>query len=549
MVQDVKINEKRRILYYEKGWWGNETLSDVWSRQVAIFSERPHVRDDKGTHFTYGQVDEAADRLAAWFISRGVQAGDVVSFQLPKWAEFAVVYVACLKVGAIMNPLPLAYTAEDALYALRLAKSSVCVLPSLFHGTDYEARLPVLTQEVPTLKGVLVVDSEGAASRSREFPVLSRVLREYGPAKLPNSGNADDIACIMPTSGTTGRPKAVMLSHNNILFSERSYVSVLGLCPKDVAWMPSPLNHATGFFHGMISSMLSGSSIVLESLYSPRHAVELINREGCTWSHGATPFIYDLLSYLDETGESIDSMRFYLCGGAPVPQSLFRRALDYGLLLCESYGSTESCPHVYVPLDRCVEWRGRFSGIPYEGIEVRVVDEGRIDVGAGMQGEEASRGPNVFLGYLGDPEATNAVLDDDGWFYSGDLCVRDREGRIRINGRKKEIIIRGGENISAREIEETLADHPDIADLAAIGMPDERMGERLCVFVAPKDGKVPPSLEGLLAYLEESGVPKRLWPEHLETVEALPYTATGKVSRPRLRQLLAKRLDSNMHED
>ena len=212
-----------------------------------------------------------------------------------------------------------------------------------------------------------------------------------------------------------------------------------------------------------------------------------------------------------------------------------------GILLCECYGSTESCPHAFVPPERCLEWNGAWSGVPLPGIEVRVVDENHEEVPRGTQGEEISRGPHQFVGYLNDKERTDRALDDEGWFYSGDLCYMDEEGRIRINGRKKEIIIRGGENICANEIDENLMECPGIGDHATIGMPDERLGERICTFAVPTDERRP-ELADITGYLDGQHVPKRLWPERIEYIDAIPKTATGKVKRHLLAAELAERM-------
>jgi acyl-CoA synthetase len=257
---------------------------------------------------------------------------------------------------------------------------------------------------------------------------------------------------------------------------------------------------------------------------------------------GATPFVYDILKYLEE--EAIAGLRtlsLYLCGGAAVPDSLIQRAWKNGILLCEIYGSTESCPHVYVPPESCLEWKGAWSGIPFEGIEVRIVDAERQDVAPGIQGEEISRGPHQFVGYFNDPERTDRQLDDEGWFYSGDLCFMDEEGRIRISGRKKEVIIRGGENLSVREIDDNLLECPCIADHATIGMPDERLGERICTFVVPATGQSP-TLGDIKAYLDENQIAKRLWPERIELIGEIPRTASGKVKRHLLAAELMKRM-------
>lgn len=540
MIEDLKINEGRKRLYYEKGYWGTDTLNDVWNTQSKAHANSPYIKDNTGTAFTYGQVDDAASKLASWLSDSGISNGDIVSFQIPKWAEFCIIYVACLKVGAVMQPIAVKSSIEDIEYAINKVGSSAYICPTQYHERDYEKQFFDHADEMPSVRASLLIDKNTRAHRE-QTATLSQVLATYPPFLKDSPSHSDDVACILSTSGSTGTPKMALCTHNTILFSERSYISVLGLTEHDVMWMPSPLNHATGFFHGLISAMLLGGSTVLQQNYSPEEAVKLINEQGCTWSHGATPFIYDILHYLDKSCSTLPSLRIYLCGGAPVPGSMVERAYEHGILLCESYGSTESCPHVYVPPEKCLEWDGRFSGIPYKGIEVRVVDQEHQNVAPGIQGEEASRGPHQFVGYLNDPERTARALDDQGWFYSGDLCTMDEQGRIKIDGRIKEIIIRGGENISANEVDGHLSGCPFIGDHATIGMPDERLGERICTFVVGRQG-AQPTLSDVTGYLESKSIPKRLWPERIEYINEIPYTATGKVKRYLLAQELLKRL-------
>ncbi|MCI1479953.1 MAG: medium-chain fatty-acid--CoA ligase [Eggerthellaceae bacterium] len=538
MITDLKINEACKRTYYERGYWTTSTLYDAWEHSAHAFAGRTYVKDG-ATSLTYAQVDDKAGRVASWLRSIGVENGDVVTIQLPKWAEFTIAYVACLKVGAVIHPVAVRWGTGDLAESLAFVHSAAYIGPTFFHRRDYEAEFNQIKATVPSLRGALFIDKEKDPDEGDVS--LSNVLAAFETLDVPPASTSDEVACILPTSGSTGTPKQVLFTHNNILFSEKSYISVLDLSPDDVMWMPSPLNHATGFFHGLISVMLFGGSTVLQETYKPADAVALIRREGCTWSHGATPFVYDLLSYLDRFGGGLPSMRFYLCGGAPVPSRMIEHAHRYGILLSESYGSTESCPHVYVPLDKVLEWNGAWSGIPYEGIEVRVVDSQHREVPRGVQGEECSRGPHQFVGYLYDKERTDRALDDDGWFYSGDLCYMDDEGRIRINGRKKEIIIRGGENISAVEVDNALSGCPGVGDHATIGMPDLRMGERICTFLVPtQDAR--PTIKSVTDYLAGAGVPKRIWPEHLEFIDEIPYTPTGKVQRYKLMEELLRRL-------
>lgn len=539
MISDLKINEAQREHYYQKGYWTEETLRDAWHTQAKACSDREYVMDDQGARLTYAQTDDKAGRLAAWLLSKGVQAGDVVSFQMPTWAEFCVIYVACLKAGAVMHPLPRIYSDTDLVYAMNKVGAAAFICPTFFHDCDYEKQAAEIRQQIPTLKAVAVLDKFAPGTTGLE--TFSGILASFEPLQTFPAVSSDDVVCILTTSGTTGKPKMALFTHNNILYSERVFTRQTLRTSEDVMFMPSPLNHATGFFHGLISPMLLGGRAVLQQDFNPQKAIELMNAEGVTWTMGATPFIYDMLKRVAEHGQVIETLKLFLCGGAPVPGHMVKCANRYGITLCEVYGSTESCPHVFVPLDKCLEWNGDWSGIPFDGIEVRVVDEQGNDVEYGVQGEELSRGPHTFVGYLNDKERTDRALDDDGWFHSGDLCTHDEQGRIRINGRKKEIIIRGGENICTREVDEALAGCPGIGAHATIGMPDERLGERICTFIVPR-GDTLPTLEGIREYLVAHHTSKRLWPEHIEFIDSLPHTATGKIKRHILAEELERRM-------
>ena len=539
MITDLKINEEQKKKYYEKGYWTSDTIRDVWDRQARACADREYVADDQGSRYTYGEVDDAASRLAAWLVAQGIESGDVVTLQFPNWAEFCIAYVACFKAGAVIQSLARNFNGADLEYAMNLVGSKAYLGPTFFHGVDYEQQILDIADDIPTLTTIALVDKK--APKHSELPTMAEIIEANEPLRDYPAVNSDEVACLLSTSGTTGKPKEVMLTHNNILFSEGVFVKGLERTADDVMWMPAPLNHAVGFFHGLLSPMLLGGRSVLMQDFDVKGAIDLINAEGATWSMCSTPFIYDILKYLDaHPDEAIPTYVLHSCGGAPVPGALIERAHRHGILLCEIFGSTESCPHIYVPPSKCVEWNGDWSGIPFEGIEVRYVDEQGNDVAPGVQGEHISRGPHQFVGYLNERERTDRALNDEGWWFSGDLGYRDEEGRIRINGRRKEIIIRGGENLSAREIDDNLVGCPGVSESATIGMPDDRLGERICTFVAPL-GDAEPTLESVTAYLAEKGVPKRLWPERIEIIQEIPKTLMGKVRRNVLTEELSQR--------
>ena len=541
MITELKINEDNKKDYYEKGYWTEKTLNDLWNERVAATPDREYIADDMGVRYTYKQVDELASRLASWLREQGIQPGDVVTFQMPPWSEFAILYVACLKVGAVIHPLAVTFNGEDLIYAMNLVESKAFISPTHHHKTNFEDQIFSVVDQIPSLKESAIVVHDKTEPAKKAI-TLNEIFEKYEPYTGEAGSKSDEVALILSTSGTTGRPKAVLHTHNGIQYSERVYSDGIGFTENDIMFMPAPLNHATGFHHGLITPMLKGGKIVVAHHFDPKEAIPQMNREGVTVSMGATPFIFDYLNTIEETDLDIETMKLYICGGAPVPGSMVQRAANHGIVLSECYGSTESCPHLMVPPALALEWNGAWSGIAPEGIEIMVVDENGHEMPTGEQGEEISRGPHMFAGYLNNPEATAKELKDDGWFYSGDLGYMDDQGRIRINGRKKEILIRGGINISANEVDEDLTGCPGVGAHATIGMPDDRLGERICTFIVPTDPDNLPTLDSIAAYLTEKGVAKRLWPEHIEFIDAIPHTDTGKIKRHDLAAELERRM-------
>lgn len=543
MIQGISVSDAVRSEYYAKGYWTENTLNDYWNKQVAAHGTAECVCDDLGACFTYGEVDERAAMLATWLSEVGVGTGDVVSFQMPPWAEFYIVYVACLKLGAVCHPISVTFNGEDLVYALNLAESKAFICPTFHHKTDFEAQILSIIDRVPTLSRDAV--AVRAKMKPAESCITMQQIFDTRPAyKGACPSSSEDIALILLTSGTTGRPKAVLFTHNSLVFSANTFIARLGLTQADVIFMPAPMNHATGFKFGLITPMLLGGKLVLQHEFRAREAISLIVDEGVTWSMGATPFFMDLCDCAEGEGLSFGSMALYVCGGAAVPSGMVKRAQAHGVTLCECYGSTESSPHVIVPPAKCTEWDGGWSGVACDGIEVKVVDPQGNEVPTGVQGEEVSRGPQMFSGYYKNPEATAKELRADGWFLSGDICTQDELGRIKICGRKKEIIIRGGENISVNEVDANLNGCPGIGAHATVGLPDERMGERICTFVV-QEGPVAPTLASVAAYLDSIGVAKRLRPERIEFIDAIPMTDTGKIKRNVLSDELMRRLQAS----
>ena len=541
----IKIDAARRARYRELGYWGDASLADYWRLAAQAAPDKIAVCDNQGTRYTYAALDDAASRLASWLLACAIRPGDRVAFQLPGWCEFTLVYLACLKAGAVAVPLLPAYREAELTWTLNKCRAGVLFAPTRFKNTRPTEMIAALRPQLPHLRQVAAVDKLAPAP---EGPCLSRLLREYPPLAHPAPTRGDDLAAVLFTSGTEGFPKGVMLTHNNILASERAYCASLNLNWTDTILMPAPLAHATGFLHGVTAPFLIGARSVLLDIFVPTDCLALLERERCTCIMGATPFVYDLLCVSQKQRYDLSSLRFFLCGGTAIPKKLLRDCRQAGIRVLSVYGSTESAPHTVVRLDDPLPRQLNTDGAAAPGVEVRVVDEARRPVPCGTVGEEASRGPNVFAGYLDEPELTARALDDDGWYYSGDLCRMDPAGYIKITGRKKDIIVRGGENISSLELEEILLQHPRVREAGVVAMPDERLGERSCAYVVLKAPHQTLTLEEVIAFFARKRVAKYKYPEHLVVVDGLPRTASGKIRKYLLRQDIARRLGLAQHD-
>lgn len=542
----------RTALYREQGYWGDATLLDCWHMSVLRMPHKKAVIDSHGASFTFAEADEAGARVASWLRGAGVQPGDVVSFQLPGWAEFLPVCVGCLKVGAVLNPIPPNLRLEEVRYILDLCGSRVLLVPYFYKKHFYADMVEALHRDVPGLAATLFVDkfAEGAAGVP-ESRTLAAVLCESPPlpraacAALAQDGlsPADQLAAVLFTSGSEGAPKGVMLSHNNIIFSESAFAAHENITQFDTMLMPAPVTHATGFHHGVIMPLLLGATTVLQDVFTAARTLELIEQHQCSVMMASSPFVHDILCELCQEPRNIASLRFFLCGGAPVSPCMMEDALtEFGLHIRNVYGSTESVPHVGVLGEHSAEKKLHTAGVPVPGVEVRVTDRQRQPVPRGEEGEEASRGPQIFLGYLRHPEMTAKAVDEDGWYYSGDLCVMDDEGFVRISGRLKDIIIRGGENISSLEVENVLLRHPNIHEAAVVGMPDARLSERICAYVVLKDADKELTFEEMSEFLRGQNIARQKFPERLELTECLPRTASGKVRKNVLREDIAGKI-------
>lgn len=499
-------------------WWRAEQTPDA-----------TYVVDRSGRH-SFAEVADRALRLAGALRELGVGPGAVVSFQLPNWVEAAVTLYATASLGAVCNPIVPIYRARELGFILRQARPTVAVVPAQFRGVDYVelyAHAAEQSDDRPAL--VAVGERRGTGGGVVGFDECT----SHAPVGATPGRNGGDRAVLLYTSGTTADPKGVLHSHASLRYECRSIIEHCGLIEQDVVFMASPLTHVTGLLYGLQLPLMIGASSVLQDVWDPEQACELIHRHGCTFTVGATPFLHGLATAVADGGSPpVDSLRCFVCGGADIPPDLvLRTTRELGVDVVRAYGLSElptaTCGGLQDPLQR----RARTDGRPLPTGRARVRGEDGSVSDAG-QGELEVIGPELFLGYL-DPDLDEAAFTDDGWFRTGDLAEIDGDGYVTIRGRTKDIIVRGGENISAREVEDVLFEHPKVAQVAVVGLPDDVMGQRACAFVVP--GGAVPTLTELCEFLATKGLARQKAPERLEIVDALPTTASGKVQKHRLR--------------
>ncbi|HBB4607491.1 TPA: medium-chain fatty-acid--CoA ligase [Escherichia coli] len=542
----LTFNEQRRAAYRQQGLWGDASLADYWQQTARAMPDKIAVVDNHGASYTYSALDHAASCLANWMLAKGIESGDRIAFQLPGWCEFTVIYLACLKIGAVSVPLLPSWREAELVWVLNKCQAKMFFAPTLFKQTRPVDLILPLQNQLPQLQQIVGVDKLAPATSALS---LSQIIADNTPLTTAITVHGDELAAVLFTSGTEGLPKGVMLTHNNILASERAYCARLNLTWQDVFMMPAPLGHATGFLHGVTAPFLIGARSVLLDIFTPDACLALLEQQRCTCMLGATPFVYDLLNVLEKQPADLSALRFFLCGGTTIPKKVARECQQLGIKLLSVYGSTESSPHAVVNLDDPLSRFMHTDGYAAAGVEIKVVDDARKTLPPGCEGEEASRGPNVFMGYFDEPELTARALDEEGWYYSGDLCRMDEAGYIKITGRKKDIIVRGGENISSREVEDILLQHPKIHDACVVAMPDERLGERSCAYIVLKAPHHSLSLEEVVAFFSRKRVAKYKYPEHIVVIEKLPRTASGKIQKFLLRKDIMRRLTQDVCEE
>lgn len=539
---DAILLPPRRAARVAQGFWADRTVNDELDACLATCPDQlaltaVQVETGAVTRFTYRQLARMADRVAVGLARLGVGRNDVVAMQLPNGWQFTVTYLACTRLGAVINPLMHIFRERELSFMLRHGEAKVAIVPKVFRGFDHEQMLDGLRVSLPALQQVVVVGGSGANSFEallsgpawEDAPDAAEILSRSRPGP-------DDVTQLIYTSGTTGEPKGVMHSANTLMANIRPYAERLHLGADDVVLMASPMAHQTGFMYGLVMPILLRASAVLQDVWDARQAIDLIRREGVTFTMASTPFLTDLARTVAETGQPVPTLKTFLCAGAPIPGPLVEQARAVlGSKIVSAWGMTENGAVTLIRPEDDDARAVSTDGCPLPGVELRVVDLDGRDLPPGQSGKLLVRAASNFGGYLHRPHLNGT--DADGWFDTGDLATMDAAGYIRISGRSKDVIIRGGENIPVFEIEALLYRHPAVAQVAVVAMPDERLGERACAVVVPKAGQTI-TLAELVDFLKGQKVARQYIPERLHLRDAMPATPSGKIQKFRLRELV-----------
>ncbi|MHB8512205.1 MAG: AMP-binding protein [Actinomycetota bacterium] len=520
--------------YRAKGLWGRDTFNNIL--EDACLRKWPGAEfvvasPTRPASTTFKQMHAEGQRLAGALHALGLRKGDVLAMEMPNWLEACLLYHAATALGIVVTPIIHIYQAKEVEFILAQSKAKAFVIPDDWHGIDYPAMLASIKPRLPHLEHVIVVGEkvlEGAIA-FKDLPLSDEFPR---PSISP-----DEPHILAYTSGTTADPKGVVHSHNTLLAECRGIQLATGGDETDVFLCPNPIGHIAGIYSALIAPFFLGyRKLVLMDGWDAKWALELIQEHGVTRTGGATFFLATLLNAPELNDFDTSKLTLFGLGGAGVPPTLVEQADVLGWGPKRSYGCTEHPSITMGAVGDPLVKRAYTDGKPGLDVSIRIVDPEGNDVSQGAEGEIISQGPDQFLGYM-DPAMDAEAFDALGWFHTGDIGRIDEDGYVTITDRLKDIIIRGGENISASEVEAVLATHPKVQESAVTAVPDAKYGERVCAFVITRDG-TELTLEEVIAHFKAQGIAKQKTPERIELVTEFPRTLSGKVQKYVLKRQL-----------
>jgi acyl-CoA synthetase (AMP-forming)/AMP-acid ligase II len=536
--------------YYRSGLWSADTFHDLLVRRVRENGDKVFATDGDRS-LTFRELFDAGQRLAVGLHRRGLRRGDTVAVQLPNWVEFIEVLTALSRLGVIMVPIMPIYRRDDVSYVVSNADVRAVFTPANFGKFNYLEMYLGLREEHPDLS-IFIARPDAEAQRIADADdgvatitdVASATDIDDAVAELEAPPSPDEPFVIVYTSGTTSRPKGCVHTFNTYCSGSRGLVDSFGYTENDVQFGPSPIAHTTGLVTSVLAPLISGAATHLMAKWDPVRGIEEIQRFGCTAAVTAPTFLQTLLSEYDAQRHNLSTLRLWTCAGAPIPAAVVQQAGTAlpNIKVLSLYGRSENLVTTTCSVTDDVSRALTSDGHAMPGATVKVVDDHGEEVPPGTEGDIAYRGPAHMIEYLSNPAETAALFTNDGFSRSGDLGKMTADGYVRVTGRTKDIVIRGGMNISVREIEEHLANHPELKAYSVVGMPDERLGERVCCYAVAKPGHDTPTVEQLREFLLAQGMPIQKTPERVVAIDTLPMTATGKVLKHELRKDIEQRL-------
>jgi acyl-CoA synthetase len=529
------IDEEHAERYVREGFWGTQSLGELLAAGLREAADHPFVvrSDVRPYRGTLGDIDQQARRLASGLRARGIGEGDVVSFQIPNWHEAAVTFYATAYLGAVVVPIVHFYGPKEVGYILRKTRVKALITADRFGAQDFLANLDGLRDELPDLEWAAVVGDAGG----RDLLAFDDLLADE-PLATPATVDPAAPALIAYTSGTTSNPKGVVHSHRTINAEIHQLSQMMSGRETPSMLIGAPVGHGIGMLAALLIPVYRRGAIHLIDVWDPGKVLQAMLDEGLSAGQGSTYFLTSLLDHPNFDPERhVPLMPFIGLGGSAVPAAVGERCGKLGIETARSFGSTEHPSITGSFADGPRDKRVNTDGQPLPGVELRLVDDDGNDVEVGEPGEIWSKGPDLFVGYT-DATETAAAINADGWFMTGDIGVLDEDGFLTITDRKKDIIIRGGENVSAAEVEELLLRMPGVAEVAVVAAPDARLGEVGCVFFRMLPDAAVPDLAAIREYLTAAGLAKQKWPEHVRSVEEFPRTPSGKVQKFVLRERL-----------
>jgi 3-phosphoshikimate 1-carboxyvinyltransferase len=527
------------------GWvrrWASERPAET-----AVVDVGTETAEGRGMRtWTWRELDAQADSVAMLLLELGVRPGEPVAYQLPNWGEFVVITLAVLRIGAVCCPLMPIFREREIGFMLRRSRARVLFVPGRFRGRNHPAEVAGLLagQGDSALEHIIVVGPEaplpdgsllsGSGPHWHSLaPAASRQVADRAAldARAPAPGAP---AQLLFTSGTSGEPKGVLHRMDALTRAAAMEVRHLGLGDADRIFIPSPLAHQTGFLYGMWLSFILGVPQILQPVWDGPAALRALRRWNGTFVQAATPFLADLVQAVEDTGQAPDALRIFVATGAAVPRGLAEQATRaLGAAVCGAWGTTETClGSLAAPGDEPAMMWGS-DGRALRDVKLRITDDDGNVLAPGQEGNFEVHSRTLFEGYLDHPEWTAEAMTPDGWYRSGDRAIIDEAGYVRITGRVKDVINRGGEKVPVAEIEQLLHTHPLVREVAIVAMPDERLGERACAFAVAGPGF---GFTEMQRYLDGQQVAKQYWPERLELIESMPRNPVGKIKKFVLRE-------------